>query len=93
MYEFTRQLLQYGQVSDTAYQALHQSIGTAPIVELTAVIGYYTMVAMTLNVHQVPLPEGDKGTLLDLPEGQTLVPPTPLPKGLLSNELKKPEIE
>ena len=29
---------------------------TAP--ELTALVGYYTMVAMTLNAHEIPLPEG-----------------------------------
>jgi 4-carboxymuconolactone decarboxylase len=28
------------------------------IVELTAVIGYYTMVAMTLNAHEMPMPKG-----------------------------------
>jgi 4-carboxymuconolactone decarboxylase len=28
------------------------------VVELTALIGYYTMVAMTLNAHEFPLPEG-----------------------------------
>ena len=28
------------------------------MVELTALVGYYTMVAMTLNAHEVPLPDG-----------------------------------
>jgi 4-carboxymuconolactone decarboxylase len=28
------------------------------VVELTALIGYYTMVAMTLNSHEIPLPDG-----------------------------------
>jgi 4-carboxymuconolactone decarboxylase len=28
------------------------------VVELTALIGYYTMVAMTLNAHDIPLPDG-----------------------------------
>ena len=28
------------------------------VVELTALIGYYTMVAMTLNCHDIPLPDG-----------------------------------
>jgi 4-carboxymuconolactone decarboxylase len=28
------------------------------VVELTALIGYYTMVAMTLNAHEIPLPDG-----------------------------------
>jgi 4-carboxymuconolactone decarboxylase len=27
------------------------------VVELTALIGYYTMVAMTLNAHEIPLPD------------------------------------
>ena len=27
------------------------------VVELTALVGYYTMVAMTLNAHEIPLPE------------------------------------
>jgi 4-carboxymuconolactone decarboxylase len=32
--------------------------GVVGVVELTALIGYYTMVAMTLNAHEFPLPEG-----------------------------------
>jgi len=28
------------------------------VVELTALVGYYTMVAMTLNAHEIPLPDG-----------------------------------
>ena len=32
--------------------------GVVTIVELTALIGYYTMVAMTLNAHEMSLPEG-----------------------------------
>ena len=31
---------------------------SARLVELTALVGYYTMVAMTLNAHEIPLPEG-----------------------------------
>ena len=32
--------------------------GPGGVVELTGVIGYYTMVAMTLNAHEIPLPDG-----------------------------------
>ena len=35
-----------------------QRFGERTVVELTALIGYYTMVAMTLNCHEIPLPEG-----------------------------------
>ena len=32
--------------------------GVEKAVELSALIGYYSMVAMTLNAHQIPLPDG-----------------------------------
>jgi len=58
IYEFTRELLTSGTVGDTAYGAVRDRWGERGIVELTAVIGYYSMVAMMLNAHHVPLPEG-----------------------------------
>ena len=32
-------------------------LGERRLVELTALVGYYTMVAMTLNAHEIPLPD------------------------------------
>ena len=46
--------------SSTAY-------GTAGIVELTALIGYYAMVALTLNAHEIGVPEGATPPLPALP--------------------------
>ena len=34
--------------------------GERGVVELAGVIGYYTMVSMTLNAHEIPLPDGAK---------------------------------
>jgi 4-carboxymuconolactone decarboxylase len=45
-------------VSDATYAAALARLGTRAVVELTALVGYYTMVAMTLNCHEIPLPEG-----------------------------------
>jgi 4-carboxymuconolactone decarboxylase len=45
-------------VSKTTYDAALARFGEKGVVELTALIGYYTMVAMTLNCHEIPLPEG-----------------------------------
>lgn len=45
-------------VGDDTYRPVLERWGTVGVVELTALIGYYTMVAMTLNVHEIPLPEG-----------------------------------
>lgn len=45
-------------VGDATYAAALDRLGTRTLVELTALVGYYTMVAMTLNAHEIPLPEG-----------------------------------
>jgi 4-carboxymuconolactone decarboxylase len=78
VYDFSRELLEYGQVSDAVYHELLGLIDVAALVELTAVIGYYSMVALMLNVHQVPLPENENGSLLDLPDDSELRVPTRL---------------
>jgi len=44
-------------VSDATYAAAVARFGVRTVVELTALVGYYTMVAMTLNCHEIPLPE------------------------------------
>ena len=64
VYEYARQLLQQGVVDEPAYQDVLARFGEAGTVELTAIIGYYSMVAMTLNAHHIPLP--DEGAVAPL---------------------------
>ncbi len=45
-------------VSDATYATALALFGARTLVELTALVGYYTLVAMTLNAHEIPLPEG-----------------------------------
>jgi 4-carboxymuconolactone decarboxylase len=75
VYEFARALQQTGRVPADTYDAVLSRWGARGVVELTAVIGYYTMVAQTLNAHQLPLPEGATGLapetiLVTLPPGR-----------------------
>lgn len=75
VYEFARTLQQAGQVPADTYAAVQRRWGTRGVVELGAVIGYYTMVSMTLNAHQLPLPDGAQGLppvdgLVTLPPGR-----------------------
>jgi 4-carboxymuconolactone decarboxylase len=35
-----------------------EALGQAGLVEIIAIIGYYTLIGDTLNAFQVPLPEG-----------------------------------
>ena len=60
IYEFARQLQMTGRVTLPAYRAVEARWGVRGVVELTAVIGYYTMVSMTLNAHEIPLPDGEQ---------------------------------
>lgn len=74
IYEFARQLVQTGDVDARAYAAIVDRWNEVGAVELTAVVGYYSMVAMTLNVHRVPLPEG---VTVNLPGEPGILPALP----------------
>lgn len=56
--QFATELNRFNSVSDGTYTRALDRFGPRTLVELTALVGYYTMVAMTLNAHEIPLPEG-----------------------------------
>ena len=58
IYEYSTALQRTHFVDDARYQAVLAHFGTVAIVELTALLGYYAMVAMTLNAHEIPMPTG-----------------------------------
>jgi 4-carboxymuconolactone decarboxylase len=58
VYDYAVELTGDGRVTPATYDAVLRGFGVAGTVELTALIGYYTMVAMTLNAHEIPLPAG-----------------------------------
>jgi 4-carboxymuconolactone decarboxylase len=55
---FASELNRLSSVTDATYAAALERFGARTLVELTALVGYYTMVALTLNTHEIPLPEG-----------------------------------
>ena len=58
IYDFAQELLTRHDVSDARYAAADAALGRAGVVELVSVLGYYTLVSMTLNVFRAPLPDG-----------------------------------
>ncbi len=58
VYHYAVELNRHNSVSDATYAVALAQFGERTVVELTALIGYYTMVAMTLNCHEIPLPAG-----------------------------------
>lgn len=60
IFRFIAELHKTKRVSDRTYKNLHALIGDAAMVEFVGILGYYTLVAMSLNVFRVPLPDGEK---------------------------------
>ena len=63
IHDYCLELHQDKAVSEKNYRRALDLIGTPGVVELTALVGYYTMVAMTLVAHEIPLPEGARPEL------------------------------
>ncbi len=57
-YEYVTELLEKKRVSDETYQAVVVEIGVNAVIELTAVTGFYCLVAMLIVGLEIPLREG-----------------------------------
>src|SRR5919198_5881968 len=56
--EFTQQLLQKHRVDDATFKALQARFGNEGLLELTGAIGYYSMLAMTVNACELEAAPG-----------------------------------
>jgi 4-carboxymuconolactone decarboxylase len=56
--EFTRQLLQKHRVDDATFKAMQARFGNDELIQLTGAIGYYTMLAMTVNACELEAAPG-----------------------------------
>jgi len=77
VYDFSRELLENGKVGDATYAALLNRWEALGAVELTALVGYYSMVAMTLNAHRIPLPDHIPAELNSNPPTRSGLPVSP----------------
>jgi 4-carboxymuconolactone decarboxylase len=58
IYDFCAQLREHRRVNDETFKAAVNVLGEQGVVDLVAVMGYYDLVSMALNVDRYPLPEG-----------------------------------
>src|SRR5438876_4630626 len=56
--DFTRQLLRKHRVEDALFKAMQARLGNDELVQLTTAIGYYSLLAMTVNACQLEPAEG-----------------------------------
>jgi 4-carboxymuconolactone decarboxylase len=75
VYDYARLLLCHGAVPADLHARVTQRFGVKGVVELTALVGYYSMVAMTLNAHGIPLPDDAAPPLVAPAEGLFDLPP------------------
>ncbi len=63
IYDYCAELFEHHAVSDQAHARARELFGIPGVVELTALIGYYSMVAMTILAHEMPLQDGARPLL------------------------------
>jgi len=56
--EFTRQLLREHRVDEATFQSMQKRFGNDELIQLTTAIGYYTMLAMTVNACELEAAAG-----------------------------------
>jgi len=56
VHQFARELVNKQRVSDATYDAVTKAFGGKGAVELAGIVGYYAMIAMTLNGHDITPP-------------------------------------
>lgn len=65
VYTLCMELFETRRVSNEHYEVAVKTLGLTAVVELVATIGYYSMVSMTLNAFEVPLPKGEPSPFPD----------------------------
>jgi 4-carboxymuconolactone decarboxylase len=66
-YDFCMELRQNQSVSDATYARAVAKFGEQGVVDMTGLVGYYTTLAMIMNVARSPLPDGKKAPLVPFP--------------------------
>jgi len=65
VYDLTKELYDTKFISDKLYARAIDLLGQDQVIDLVAIIGFYSMVALTLNAFHAPLPEGAKDPFAD----------------------------
>ena len=59
VWDFVTELLRAKRVSDTTYGRALALFGEQGVIDLAGIIGYYSLLALTMNIARVPPPEGE----------------------------------
>lgn len=60
VYGLVTEIVTSGRLSETSYRRGADALGNELMVELVGICGYYTLISFTLNVFDVPVPDGEE---------------------------------
>ena len=60
VFDFSSELMRNKQVSDATFERAKSRLGMKGVVDMTGLIGYYTFLAMQLNVAHYPVAKDGK---------------------------------
>ena len=63
LYEFCHTLLRDREVDDALYANAVTALGEAGTIDLVGILGYYSLISLTINAFNVPLPSGEQPEL------------------------------
>jgi 4-carboxymuconolactone decarboxylase len=59
VYEFASELLLNHSVSPSTFAQVEGILGVSGVVDLTGILGYYTLMSMLIRAFKIPVPEGE----------------------------------
>jgi 4-carboxymuconolactone decarboxylase len=65
VYAFTKELLDTRRVSEATFTRATKELGQRGVVELVGILGYYTLISMTIVGFELPIPEGSPEPFAD----------------------------
>jgi 4-carboxymuconolactone decarboxylase len=67
VYAFAQELTTKRRVSEPTYKTAVEMLGEKAVVELVGILGYYTLISMTIVAFDVPIPAGENEPFADRP--------------------------
>jgi 4-carboxymuconolactone decarboxylase len=60
IYDFATELTRTRRVSPATFERARKELTETGVIDLVGIIGYYSLVSVTLNAFELPVPEGEK---------------------------------
>lgn len=60
VYRAAKAMLEVGRLDDALFAEADAKLGRTGLIDLVGIVGYYCLISVTLNVFEVPTPDGSK---------------------------------